>query len=226
MTFEDVSTMDLDALVRRNQAMQERIQASDRHAHDLREELQAMTFLNGVQEQELLEREPALTRLRHSFSQTLSIRTRKHKAELRRLATERFDYEDQASQTIAEMGSQMALIQQMTMGRIEELESELQSEKQRVEALQHELDSLRQAERGGVRQATVSDEEDSEGDDEEEEEDEEEDEGCDDTDAPGIPEAEETSPLRDLLSSGKTAPLKAGGNVGDSEEEKTPVSTE
>ena len=243
-TFNDDSAIDVDALVRRNQELEERVKVSERNATCWQEELQAMTFLNGVQEQQLLELEESVHRMRLDANEAISNRIRKHKTELKRLATDRANYEDQANQMIAQMGEQMGLLQQMAMSRIEELESDLMSERHRAEALQQELDSLRRV--GKLRLAMAhnsreTEEENEEGEDEEEEEEEEEeedqeqeedeDEG-DEKEGDGIDEQDNQEVdekcslhVNTSLPTEKVAPRGEIGNDGngESEEEKAPA---
>jgi hypothetical protein len=85
----------------------------------LQEDLQAMMFLNSVLEQKICELEHAMSQDRLEQSEHGASRGKKHKAELKRLAHERSDYEDRANQMISEMGEQMAMLQSTAMDRIE-----------------------------------------------------------------------------------------------------------
>lgn len=85
----------------------------------LQEDLQAMMFLNSVLEQKISELEHAMSQDRLEQNEHGASRGKKHKAELKRLAHERSDYEDRANQMIAEMGEQMAMLQSTAMDRIE-----------------------------------------------------------------------------------------------------------
>lgn len=83
------------------------------------EELQAMIFLNSIQEQKIIELEQIISKDRLEQNETSLSRGKKHKAEVKRLATERANYEERANQMIKEMGEQMSLLQNMAMSRIE-----------------------------------------------------------------------------------------------------------
>ena len=85
----------------------------------LEEELHAMMFLNSILEQRINELEQAISMDRLESNETISNRGKKHKAELKKLALERSNYEERAHQMITQVTAQMALLQSTAMGRIE-----------------------------------------------------------------------------------------------------------
>jgi hypothetical protein len=83
------------------------------------EELHAMMFLNSIQEQKINELEQIISKDRLEQNETSLSRGKKHKAEVKKLASERASYEERANQMISDMGEQMGLLQSMAMTRIE-----------------------------------------------------------------------------------------------------------
>merc|ERR1712167_115537 len=86
---------------------------------------------------EQLEEEISTARFDHN--EALSGKSRKHKSELRRLASEREAYEERANGMIAQMNEQMQLLQNAAMTRIESLERELMEERRAREDLQEKV---------------------------------------------------------------------------------------
>jgi len=168
-----LSAADVEALIRRNQELEHRAEEAEAHAANLQEELNAMLFLNSVQEQQIGELHNVVSRERLELNETLSGRVRKHRAEVKRLNAERASYEERANQMVAQMGEQMALLQQMAMGRIETLEGDLMAERHRAETLQQEVGSLRMQARIHQQQQRQQQGRAEDDEDEEEEEDEE-----------------------------------------------------
>jgi len=113
--------------------------------HEVTKELHAMMFLNSIQEQKIIELEQMISKDRLEQNETSLSRGKKHKAEVKKLATERASYEERANQMISDMGEQMGLLQSMAMSRIEVLENDLMSERHRVEALSQEAVTLKAA---------------------------------------------------------------------------------
>lgn len=103
------------------------------------EEIFAYMFENSVQAQKIEELEQAISKDRIETSEAIADKVRKHKDELRKLATERAEYENRANYMIREVNDQMAMLQQMAMQRIEELEKELMSETTKSRRLEEEL---------------------------------------------------------------------------------------
>lgn len=120
---QEASTMDVVELLRRNRDLELRLREADDRAMCVQEELNAMMFLNSVQEQQLLELDQTSSAERLHMHESLSNRTRKHKAEVKKLNAEHANYENQANQMITQMTEQMEMLQQMAMGRIESLVS-------------------------------------------------------------------------------------------------------
>jgi hypothetical protein len=87
--------------------------------HEITKELHAMMFLNSIQEQKIIELEQMISKDRLEQNETSLSRGKKHKAEVKKLATERASYEERANQMISDMGEQMGLLQSMAMSRIE-----------------------------------------------------------------------------------------------------------
>jgi hypothetical protein len=83
------------------------------------EEAQALTFENSIQQQRITELEQMASRDRIEASELVTMKTRKHKEELQRLASEKQDYENRADVMIQEVNEQMAQLQHMAMERIE-----------------------------------------------------------------------------------------------------------
>ena len=162
----------------------------------------------GVQEQQILELEDVISRERLELNENRSALIRKHRMEMKKMTNERSSYEERANQMVAQMQEQMTLLQQMAMGRIESLESELMSERHRAEALQQEVTTLHMtAKLHNTRLTSALDPEE----DEEEEEEEEE----DDVDGQVVEEQEEDV-KRDFIEVG----YHEGGGVN---EEKEPL---
>jgi len=97
------------------------------------EEINSLTFYNALQDQKILEMEQSISLDRMEHNENNSNRSRKHKAEIKILKAEREEYEEKANQMIQQMSEQMTLLQTMAMGRIEELEKELLTERRKNE---------------------------------------------------------------------------------------------
>jgi hypothetical protein len=118
---EEMISMDASELLRRNRDLEIQLREADDRAMCVQEELNAMMFLNDVQEQQLLELDQTMTSERLNMHESLSSRTRKHKAEVRKLTAEHTNYENQANQMMAQMTEQMEMLQKVAMSRIETL---------------------------------------------------------------------------------------------------------
>ena len=169
--FNGMSAMDIDALIHHNDDLESRVEQAEHQTSCYQEELHAMNFLNGiplpfyslfisssnassnntpydsylltgVQEQQIMELEDIISRERLELNENRSSLIRKHRMEMKKMTNERTSYEERANQMVAQMQEQMTLLQQMAMGRIEALESELMSERHRAEALQQEVTTL------------------------------------------------------------------------------------
>ena len=204
--YNGMSAMDIDALIHHNDDLEHRVEQAEHETSCFQQELHAMNFLNGidiirlftsfsrplmhplthpfdtysligVQEQQIIELEDIISRERLELNENRSALIRKHKMEMKKMTIERTSYEERANQMVAQMQEQMTLLQQMAMGRIEALESELMSERHRAEALQQEVSTLHMtAKLHNSRLTSALDMKASELDTEEEEEEEEEDE--------------------------------------------------
>lgn len=85
-------------------------------------ELEAMIFLNSIQEQQINELVQKISKSRLDQNEDLVNRGKKHKHELKKIAKDRASYEERANEMISQMGEQMALLQSMAMSRIEVIE--------------------------------------------------------------------------------------------------------
>jgi hypothetical protein len=126
--FNELECLQADILVRAKAAI---------------EEVGAMSFENSIQAMKISELEQIMTRDRIEASELVSMKTKKHKEDLQRLANERLDYEGRANTMIQEVNEQMLQLQQMAMQRIEQLERELMEETTKSRQLQDQIDVLK-----------------------------------------------------------------------------------
>lgn len=137
-------------LSERNRTLEEKLSNSSANAVELQtradmaiEEVDAMVFLNEVQEQKIGELEDTISRDRMDQNEAISSKARKHKSEIKKLIQEKNEYEERANQMTQQLTEQMSLLQTMAMGRIEELEKDLLDERRKYEQLETETNMLR-----------------------------------------------------------------------------------
>ena len=83
------------------------------------EETQAMAFHNDILTQKVEELESAQSMDRMNSHEVESQKSQKHKKEIKMLREKNQEYEKRANDMVAEMGEQMAALQDMAMKRIE-----------------------------------------------------------------------------------------------------------
>jgi hypothetical protein len=82
------------------------------------EEIGALNFLNAVQGMKIEELENAISQERLTMNENASSKSKKHKAEIQKLAHEKAEYEQMANEMINQLNNQMVQLQTMAMGRI------------------------------------------------------------------------------------------------------------
>ena len=107
------------------------------------EEIEALTFLNAIQEQKIIELDQSISKDRMEQNEAISSKARKHKAEIKKMNQDKIEYEERANQMMQQMSEQMAMLQTMAMSRIEDLEKDLLDERRKVESLENEVKSFK-----------------------------------------------------------------------------------
>eukprot|EP01036_Dinobryon_divergens_P025197 gene25197-33723_t len=109
----------------------------------LLEELHVFKFLNSIQEQKINELEQTISTNRMEHNESMSSKTRKHKAIVKKLTFERSEHEARTNAMISQLNEQMSLLQKMAMERMEVLEKDLMMERhksaQKIESLERNI---------------------------------------------------------------------------------------